>query len=61
MGRVLMEEVLAFIREQLKPGYRFMVSLQSAKGKNTFYEKFGFISRPDENHGPGMHQWFSAE
>lgn len=61
LGRVLMEEVLAFIREQLKPGYRFMVSLQSAKGKNAFYEKFGFVSRPTEDFGPGMHQWFTGE
>ena len=61
LGRVLMELILDFIHEQLKPGYRFMVSLASAKGKEDFYKKFGFIARPDEDHGPGMHQWFSAE
>ena len=31
-----------FIHEQLKPGYKFMVSLCSAKGKEEFYKKFGF-------------------
>ena len=61
LGRVLMEQVMDFIHEQLKPGYRFMVSLSSAKGKEEFYKKFGFVVRPNEEVGPGMHQWFSAE
>lgn len=61
LGRVLMETVVDFIHAQLKPGYRFMVSLSSAKGKQDFYKKFGFIERPDEDHGPGMHQWFTSE
>ena len=58
LGRVIMEQVMDFIRSQLKPGYKFMVTLASAKGKDTFYEKFGFISRPNDDFGPGMHQWF---
>lgn len=61
LGRVLMEKILEFINEQLRPGFRFMVSLCSAKGKETFYEKFGFKIRPDEDHGPGMCQWFLGE
>ena len=50
-----------FIHEQLKPGYKFMVSLCSAKGKDEFYKKFGFVSRPNDDFGPGMHQWFVNE
>ena len=61
LGRVLMEKIIDFIHEQLKPGYRFMVSLSSAKGKDTFYEKFGFVARPNDEVGPGMHQWFANE
>ena len=61
LGRVIMENIMAFIHEQLKPGYRFMVSLSSAKGKDTFYEKFGFVSRPTDSVGPGMFQWFISE
>lgn len=57
LGRVLMEQIMNFANEQLKPGYRFMITLVSAKGKESFYEKFGFVSRPDEDHGAGMHQW----
>lgn len=57
LGRELMETIMGFLRSQLKPGYRFMVSLMSAKGKNEFYKKFGFVDRPSEKFGPGMHQW----
>ena len=61
LGRVIMEHVVDFIHEQLKPGYRFMVSLCSAKGKEEFYKKFGFVVRPNDDVGPGMHQWFVNE
>ena len=61
LGRVIMEKVMDFTHEQLKPGYKFMVSLCSAKGKDEFYKKFGFVSRPNDAFGPGMHQWFVNE
>ena len=61
LGRVIMEHVMDFIHEQLKPGYKFMVSLCSAKGKEEFYKKFGFVVRPNDDVGPGMHQWFVNE
>ena len=61
LGRVIMEQVMDFIHEQLKPGYKFMVSLCSAKRKEEFYKKFGFIVRPNDDVGPGMHQWFGNE
>ena len=61
LGRVIMEKVMDFIHEQLKPGYKFMVSLCSAKRKEEFYKKFGFIVRPNDDVGSGMHQWFVNE
>ena len=61
LGRVIMEQVMDFIHEQLKPGYKFMVSLCSAKGKEEFYKKFGFVVRPNDDVGHGMHQWFANE
>ncbi len=29
------------------------------KGKDKFYEKFGFVTRPNETFGPGMHLWMT--
>lgn len=61
LGRVIMEELLKCIKESLKPGYRVMISLLAAKGKEEFYNKFGFIDRPNDNFGCGMHQWIECE
>ena len=40
-----MEQVKDFIHGQLKPGYKFMVSL-----------KFGFVVRTNDDVGHGIHQ-----
>lgn len=57
LGRKLMETIMAYLRSLLKPGYRIMISLMAAENKQGFYKKFGFIERPSELFGPGMHQW----
>ena len=48
------------IKADLKPGYRVMISLLAAKGKEAFYNKFGFVDRPNDNFGCGMHQWLEG-
>ena len=60
LGRVIMEELLKRTKESLKPGYKVMISLLAAKGKEEFYNKFGFVSRPNDDFGCGMHQWYQA-
>ena len=57
LGRKLMTHAMEYIRGLLKQGWRVMVSLMAAKGKEEFYKKFGFFTRPDEEHGCGMSQW----
>ena len=61
LGRALMENVMDYIKSQMKPGYKKMVSLMAAQGKEEFYKKFGFVARPNEMYGPGMCQWIFAE
>ena len=61
LGRIIMNDLLVRIKQTLKPGYRIMVSLLAAKGKEKFYEKFGFIDRPNDTFGSGMHQWIEGE
>ena len=60
LGREIMERLMDHIRGLLKPGYRIMVSLLAAENKEGFYKKFGFIERPSEIFGPGMHQWLEG-
>ena len=61
LGRDLMNYAMDYIKSKLKPGWRIMINLQAAKGKEGFYKKFGFIERPNENFGPGMHLWIEGE
>ena len=56
-GRIIMEKIRELIKSWQKPGYKLMVSLCAAKGKEEFYEKFGFLKRPNETFGCGMCQW----
>ena len=60
LGREVMDNIMEHIRSLLKPGYRIMVSLLAAKDKEGFYKKFGFIDRPNEIFGSGMHQWLEC-
>lgn len=52
IGREIMERIMAHVRGVAVPGA--IASLLSIKGKEPFYEKFGFEARPDEDHGCGM-------
>ena len=45
----------------MKPGYIVNLNLNSAKGKEPFYEKLGFVERPNEDAGAGMNQWLVLE
>ena len=60
IGRDLMNNAMNYIKSNLKPGWRMMVNLQAVKGKEGFYKKFGFIERPNEDFGAGMHQWIEG-
>ena len=58
IGRTLVEAVIKRIKDDMKPGYKVKLNLNSAKGKEKFYERFGFAERPNDDAGPGMDQWF---
>ena len=61
LGRKLVEAVIQRIRDDMKPGYKVKLTLNSAMGKEPFYEKFGFRARPNENSGPAMDQWLAFD
>ena len=61
IGRTLVEAVIKRIKDDSKPGYKVKLNLNSAKGKEPFYEKFGFKIRPNEEAGAGMDQWLTLE
>jgi len=52
IGAKMMDKIMSYIRSQVKHGA--IIGLMSAKGKEPFYERYGFISRPSERLGSGM-------
>ena len=61
IGRTLVESVIKRIKDDMKPGYKVKLNLNSAQGKEPFYEKFGFKIRPNDENGAGMDQWLTCE
>ena len=57
IGKRLVSECIAYIDRQLKDGWRIKIVIVSAKGKEAFYEKFGFELRPNARDGAGMQAW----
>lgn len=54
VGRMLMEAVEGCITGCIPDGWAVSLELISAKGKEPFYEKFGFEQRPCDWDGAGM-------
>ena len=54
IGRSLVEGLLKYIDNKTPLGGRVSIQLIAVKGKEEFYEKFGFKLIPNENSGSGM-------
>jgi ribosomal protein S18 acetylase RimI-like enzyme len=61
IGKTLVNMILSFIEANLNEDDSVCVLLMAAKGKEEFYRRFGFIERPNENHGAGMSQWITKK
>lgn len=59
MGTAMMEKTMKYIENTACRGA--VVGLMSAKGKEAFYEKFGFWKRPVGNFGYGMMQFWGLK
>ncbi len=54
IGTGIMNKLIEKINEYKKVNPEIRTYLGESKGKESFYEKFGFISRPNEDLGAGM-------
>lgn len=57
LGNTIMTELMEYITSTYPPGSS--IGLMSAKGKEDFYKKFGFMERPNESYGAGMIQYLT--
>ncbi|MBR4471251.1 MAG: GNAT family N-acetyltransferase [Erysipelotrichaceae bacterium] len=54
IGSQIMNRLLNYLKEQTPENGRTSIHLIAEKGKETFYEKFGFKLVPNESSGSGM-------
>ncbi|MBQ6814698.1 MAG: GNAT family N-acetyltransferase [Lachnospiraceae bacterium] len=54
VGEALMKSLVSFADSLRFEGTELMLCLMCAKGREGFYEKYGFVARPTQNLGPGM-------
>ncbi|GKU24916.1 GNAT family N-acetyltransferase [Clostridium folliculivorans] len=54
IGKLIIEDMLDFIKCKTPKGWKVCIELMSAYGKEGFYEKSGFEKRPNLNCGSGM-------
>lgn len=57
IGRLVLERLIRYVKETKEPDTEIMLCLMCAKGREEFYKKFDFISRPTDSLGPGMIQY----
>lgn len=57
IGSMLINRLIAYAASLGFPGTTMMLDLMCAKGREVFYQKHGFISRPTKELGPGMIQY----
>ena len=57
IGRLMMERLIQYVEGLKMENSEMMLCLMCAKGREIFYEKFGFIGRPTDSLGPGMIQY----
>ncbi len=57
VGSMVLHSLIEYVESLRTEGAQMMLCLMCAKGRETFYEKHGFIARPTEELGPGMIQY----
>ena len=57
IGGLILETLKEFVINEGFPGTLMMFDLMCARGRERYYKKHGFISRPTKELGPGMIQY----
>ena len=54
IGSAIIEDLIEYVENLCEDGTEIMLDLMCAVGREPFYHKHGFISRPTDKLGPGM-------
>lgn len=61
IGGTLLEQLKHYVEALRLHNTELMLGLMCAKGRESFYERHGFIARPTKELGPGMIQYLREE
>lgn len=61
VGSAILTRLTEFVEGLRQDDTEMMFCLMCAKGRETFYEKHGFLARPNPQLGPGMIQYLKEE
>ncbi len=61
VGDALMNKLISYANELRMPDTELMLCLMCAKGRESFYTRYGFIPRPTDSLGPGMITYLKGE
>ncbi|WP_302625574.1 GNAT family N-acetyltransferase [uncultured Eubacterium sp.] len=61
VGHMIMESLIDYVNKIKIPDTDIMLDLMCAKGRESFYKRYGFIARPTEQLGPGMILYINGE
>ena len=61
IGAYIIKRLVEYTEEITLPGTKMMLGLMSKKGSESFYEKFGFIKRPNDELGNGFTMYIFKE
>lgn len=56
IGKTMVRTVMQRLTDNMKEGYAVKLFLMAAEGRESFYEQFGFHTRPYGHSGAGMDQ-----
>ena len=59
IGQTMLNKIMEHIHSDVEDNDKILVCLMAAKGKESFYKKFGFGERPNDDFGAGMSQWIT--
>ena len=61
IGNTMLKKLIKYVKETCIPGTTVCIYLFSSAGKEGFYEKLGFLRRPDSTDGAGMELEFVVD
>lgn len=61
IGTTMLDNIMKTLENSVSEDEIMMVNLMSVPGKESYYERFGLLQRPNDAMGAGMCRWLNAK